>query len=427
MAKKTAASAPHQEGEPVAEAKPEVVVPAKKEETAASRKEGIDAILKAAKPEMDKAKAKIVKAELEFIQKLTGLKGIKPASQYEAITDAISTGHEDIDKILVPIFYEKTGKGGFPCGHITLLYGPYAGGKSSLALMTANNVTKDGRPVLWFDLECSFVPEWATSHGVDNDMLLRVPPGESGEKYLMALEKAAASGRYGLIVVDSLPCLVPQVALDTPLDENQRMACFANMLTRSLHPKIVPAAREGNCAVVLINQIRQRPGMMYGNPETFPGGEALRHACGLFVRVSKVGSKAKRGIEGADGAVIGIRSNLKTEKNRFGPSDQEAVLSIMYTNEKANPFDRLIDMALSYKLIKCKTRKDTGESVEYFSATFSDGLKEVASIDQFKTELSKENLREMATKLAADKKVEWDDDMLQYVKGLEENSDGELL
>jgi recombination protein RecA len=406
MAKKTQATAPPQEGEPVADGKALEVA-------------------KAARPEMDKAK--VIKAELDFIKNLTGLKGIKPASQYDAITEAVSTGHEDIDKILVPIFYDKTGKGGFPCGHITLLYGPYAGGKSSLALMTSANVTKQGKPVLWFDLECSLVPEWAASHGVDNDLLIRIPPGEGGEKYLMALEKAAATGKYPLIVVDSLPGLVPQVALDTPLTENQRMACFAGMLTRSLLPKVVPAARVGNCAIVLINQIRQRPGVMYGNPETFPGGEALRHACGLFVRVSKVGSKAKRGIEGIDGAVIGIRSNLKTEKNRFGPSDQEAVLSILYTSEKPNPFDRLIDMALSYKLIKCKTRKDTGESVEYFSAMFEDGMKEVASIDQFKTELSKANLREMARKLASEKKVEWDDDMLQYVKGLEETPEGELL
>lgn len=359
----------------------------------------------AAKKAEEKKKAaeeKIRKAEIERILKMLGVKddSVKPADQYEPVSHIISTGHGELDKILTPTIYDQRGCGGIPRGFVCEFFGPYAGGKTSLALMLAASVTRNKERVFWEDAEQCYVPDWANVHGVVNEYVYRMAGSKSAEEYLEKLETAAASGDFSLAVVDSVTALVTKQVLETPLDENARVAAMASLMSRAL-PRIVPAAKRGNCAVIFINQIRQKIGIMYGNPETTPGGEALRFFSSLRVRLSQVGGKNNRGIM-KDGEEIGIRSMVQVVKSRFGPPFKDTVVPIYYTNEKPHPLDELLNLALAKKVVKCRSKKEGHESIQFFTLDYpdTDTLKGIEGFEDFKSKLDAEHIKYIAQKLA---------------------------
>ena len=215
---------------------------------------------------------------LEQIRKSRGVSDdtVRLADQHIAIKNVISTGLPDLDRILTPMLWESSGIGGIPRGFVAEFFGPFAGGKSSLCMKLAAGVTKGGGYVLWFDAEGSYVPEWAARHGVDNGKVIIVDSGQSGEFYLEQVESAATKGQVDLIVVDSVTAMVPKEVLETNLEKEARIGAGAKMMTRAL-PRIVTAAKKGNVAVVFVNQIRQKIGVMYGcfhgeTPVTFVDG-----------------------------------------------------------------------------------------------------------------------------------------------------------
>jgi len=363
---------------------------------------------------MEKKKDK-ADVRLEQLRKAMGIQDdtIRRADQHVAIKDVISTGHADLDSICTPMIWEKEKRGGIPRGFVCEFYGPYAGGKSALCMKLAAQVTKMGDYVLWVDAESSYIPERAAQFGVDNTKVIYMEGGKHGEFYLERIEEAARTGHVALIVVDSVTNLQPKDIFEGDLEKDPPMARFARMMSRSM-PRVVSAAREGNTAVVFINQIREKVGIMYGNPETTPGGKALLHAASLRLRISQVGSKADRGIM-KEGEEIGIRSNVLLSKSRFGPPFKEAVMPIYYTNVKPHPLDMMIDASLQNKIIKSRSKKlDNGELVHTFSFSDMRGV----GIDEFKENLNPVKIKEMAKLLIAEKFV-IDAECQEYLDGLD--------
>lgn len=364
-----------------------------------------------------KKKDKSAEIRLEQIRKAMGLSAdddsVRFGDQHIAIKDVISTGMAELDRILTPMIWEKTQKGGIPRGFVCEFFGPHAGGKSSLGMKLAANVTQNGGEALWIDAEGSYVPEWAARHGVDNARLAYQDNlGNTGEWFLERVENAARSGKFDLIVIDSVTALVPKEILETELEKEARIGAGAKMMTRAL-PKIISAAKKGNTAVVFINQIRQKIGVMYGNPETTPYGEALKFYASLRLRLSQVGSKSERGIMKGDDE-IGIRTNVRIEKNRFGPPFRETIMPIYYNDVKPHPLDIIIDAALSNKIVKSRSKKmDKGETVQTF--TFLD-IK-VEGIDEFKKELDDDKIKDMAQQILATG-LTFDGEVTEYLKGL---------
>jgi recombination protein RecA len=352
---------------------------------------------------------------LEQFKRVLGIKdnSVRLADQYVAIKDVISTGMPELDRIITPMIFEKTGKGGIPRGFVSEFFGPHAGGKSSLCMKLSASVTKAGGHVLWVDAEGSYIPEWAERHGVDNGRVQYIEnDGKIGEHFLDMVEKGAKSGLFHLIVIDSVTALIPREILEADVDKDARLGAAARMLTRWV-PKIMSAAKQGNTAVIFINQIRQKIGVMYGSPETRPGGEALGFYCSLRLRLSQVGNKKERQImKGEEG--IGTRTNVKIDKSRFGKPG-EAIMPIYYSDTPPHPLDVLLDAALSSKIIRSRSKTtETNEIVLTFS--FND-LK-IEGIDDFKLQLTPEHIKDLAKKVI-EERINLSQEVVDYVKSLD--------
>lgn len=370
-----------------------------------------------ARKKADQSAEKTRMAMLEQLQKTLGKDGISFASDSPAFPDVISTGNAPLDRLLTPDIYEKTGKGGVPRGVVAEFYGPYSGGKSSLCLMLAKTVTQAKENVLWLDCENSFVNSWAESQGVDLDRVLKVEQsiGKSGEDFLQALEQSVVKGYFTLAVVDSVAGLVPKGILDSDMNEEARIGALARMMSRAL-PRMATAAKAGKCTIIFVNQIRQKIGVMYGNPETTPGGEALKFFASLRIRLAQIGSKKERGIV-KEGEEIGIRSNIQVVKSRFGRPYRECVLPIYYTSERPKLIELLLDECLVNKVIKCKTKKRDDDSVHYFTLDGIPDLTGVEGLDEFKDRLKAEHVKEMVKRLQ-DMKIGIDAEIVAFAGGL---------
>lgn len=354
------------------------------------------------------------------------------ADEHVSISDVISTGHAHLDQMLTPDYYQKNGVGGIPCGFVSEFFGPNAGGKTSLCLKMAAEVTKKGGMVFWVDAEGSFMTEWALAHGVDlANVIILSKPGTTGEDYLTKLEDAASKGLFRLVVVDSMDALVPKCLLESDLEENARVGAKALLMSRVL-PRIVNSAKKGNCAVIFINQIRNKIGVMYGSPETTPGGESLRFYSSLRLRLQQVSGKKDRGIM-LDGEEIGIRSEILVKKNRFGPPYGSTIMPIYYRADlKPHALDVVLDAAIGAKVVSVRLQKnkDNDETTTQF-LTFApeengkpmpgfDDLRKVEGIDVFKEKLTPAIIKLIVAK-CQEEKVEFDPDVFDYIKGLEED------
>jgi len=160
-------------------------------------------------------------------------------------------------------------------------------------------------------------------------------------------------------------------------------------------------------------------GVMYGNPETTPGGEALKFFSSLRLRLAQVGSKKERGIM-RDGEDIGIRSIIQVVKSRFGPPFRETILPIYYTDERPKPIELLLDIALTSKVIRCRTKKRGEENVQSFTLEGFDRLSGVEGLDEFREKLDVRAIREIAKRIE-DMKIAMSPDIRGFVDGLKEN------
>lgn len=255
--------------------------------------------------------------------------------------DAISSGSLLIDQAL--------GIGGYPRGRIVEIYGPESSGKTTLALHAIAEVQKTGGKAAFIDAENAIDPMYAKNLGVKIDELILSQP-DSGEQALEIAELLIKSGAIDLLVIDSVAALVPQAELDGIMSD-ANMGLQARLMSKAMR-KLSGVMNKSKCTVIFINQLREKIGIIYGNPETTTGGRALKFYASIRVDVRK-GEAIKQGSD-----IIGNKVNVKIVKNKVAPPFKSAQVEIRY-GEGLSRISEVIDLGVEYDLI--------GKSGSWFS------------------------------------------------------------
>ncbi len=247
--------------------------------------------------------------------------------------EAVSTGSLSLDLAL--------GIGGVPKGRIIEIYGPESSGKTTLALHVLASAQKMGGEVAFIDVEHALEPAYARALGVNIDELLISQP-DTGEQALDITEALVRSGAVDVVVVDSVAALVPRTELEGEMGESS-VGVVARLMRQALR-KLAGTISKTNCIVIFINQLREKIGVMYGNPETTPGGRALKYFASVRIDVRRV-ETLKVGSE-----MVGNRTRAKVIKNKVAPPFKEAEFDIIY-GEGISKIGEIIDLGVKLELI----------------------------------------------------------------------------
>ena len=284
-------------------------------------------------PASDKKKA--LQTALNQIEKNFG-KGtvMRLGDRPEMNVDAIPTGSLALDAAL--------GIGGVPKGRIIEIYGPESSGKTTLALHILAQAQKMGGEVAFVDAEHALDPVYAAALGVDTDNMLVSQP-DTGEQALEITDALVRSGAVDAVVVDSVAALVPKQEIEGEMGDTF-VGLQARLMSQALR-KLAGTIAKTNCVVIFINQLRMKIGVMYGNPETTTGGNALKFYSSVRLDVRRVES-IKEG-----GNVIGNKTRVKVVKNKVAPPFREAYFDIMY-GEGISKWSELVDLAVQYEIVQ---------------------------------------------------------------------------
>ena len=272
---------------------------------------------------------------IKQIEKQYGKGSIMKLGERAAVdVDAISSGSIKIDEAL--------GIGGYPKGRIIEIYGPESSGKTTLALHAIAEVQKKGGRAAYIDAENAIDPAYAKNLGVNIDELILSQP-DSGEQGLQIAEMLIKSGAIDIIVVDSVAALVPQAELDGEMGDAQ-VGLQARMMSKAMR-KLSGVMNRSECTAIFINQLREKVGIMFGNPETTPGGRALKFYASVRLDIRR-SEAIKNGTE-----IIGNKVNVKVVKNKVAPPFKTASIEIMY-GEGISYVAELLDLCVDHNIVK---------------------------------------------------------------------------
>ena len=281
--------------------------------------------------------------------------------------DTISTGSLSLDI--------ATGIGGYPLGRIVEIYGPESSGKTTLAIHAVAEAQKIGLKAAYIDAENAFDREYAQALGVDVNKLYFAQP-DCGEDCLDIATKLISSGKIGICVIDSVAALIPRAELEGAMGE-ARVGLQARLMSLALR-KMVGVIKKSNCLCIFINQIREKIGVMFGNPETTTGGNALKFYASMRLEIRK-STQLKDGEEAS-----GNLTKVKIVKNKCAPPFRKAEFEIEY-GHGINRFNEVVNMAIDLDIIH-----KSGSWFSYEDTKIGQGKQAVIDILQDNPELMEE-------------------------------------
>ena len=283
---------------------------------------------------MNDNKQKALDAALSQIERQFGKGSIMKLGDNKALNiDAVSTGSLGIDIAL--------GIGGLPMGRIVEVYGPESSGKTTLTLQVIAQAQKEGKTCAFVDAEHALDPVYAQKLGVNIDELLVSQP-DTGEQALEICDMLVRSSAVDVVIVDSVAALTPKAEIEGDMGDSH-MGLQARLMSQALR-KLTGNIKRSNTLCIFINQIRMKIGVMFGNPETTTGGNALKFYASVRIDIRRIGS-VKEGDE-----VIGNETRVKVVKNKVAPPFKQAEFIIMY-GEGTSKQGELIDLGVKHKLV----------------------------------------------------------------------------
>ena len=332
-------------------------------------------------PESKEDKKKALESAIAHILKTYGSGAVMRLGQANTMqVDAIPTGSMTLDLAL--------GIGGVPRGRIVELYGPESSGKTTVALHIAAEAQKQGGEVAFIDVEHALDPVYARALGVDIDNLLVSQP-DTGEQALEIAEALVRSGAIDVLIVDSVAAMTTKAEIEGEMGDSH-VGMLARLMSQAMR-KLTSIISKSNCVAIFINQIREKIGVVYGNPETTPGGRALKFYASVRMEVRK-GEAIKDGT-----TIIGNRTRVKIVKNKVAPPFRECEFDILY-GKGISRSGEVLDLAVDLDIIN-----KSGSWFSYEGQRLGQGRDNIKELLQNTPQLMQEVEEKIKKKLAEQK------------------------